>query len=120
MRKQRGVTMIGWIFLLIPLGIVLYAGIRLTPEYLNYYKVVTAMKETANQMKGDDTISPAAVRSALQRRFETGYIETPSVNDMPVTKGENGWEIAADYERVVPLFANLHLLVTFKTSVPIN
>ena len=42
MRKQRGVTMIGWIFLLVPVAIVLYAGIRVAPEYLNYYKVVTA------------------------------------------------------------------------------
>ena len=39
MRKQRGVTMIGWIFLLVPVAIVLYAGIRVGPEYLNYYKV---------------------------------------------------------------------------------
>ena len=31
MRKQRGVTMIGWIFLLIPVAIVLYAGIRVGP-----------------------------------------------------------------------------------------
>ena len=40
MRRQRGVTMIGWIFLLIPVALVLYAGIRVGPEYLNYYKVV--------------------------------------------------------------------------------
>ena len=44
MRKQRGVTMIGWIFLLVPVAVVLYAGIRVVPEYLNYYKVVTALK----------------------------------------------------------------------------
>ena len=43
--------MIGWIFLLIPMAIVLYAGIRVVPEYLNYYKVVTAMKETARSSR---------------------------------------------------------------------
>ena len=48
-RRQRGVTMIGWIFLLIPVAMVLYAGIRVGPEYMNYYKVVTALKETATQ-----------------------------------------------------------------------
>jgi hypothetical protein len=36
MRKQRGVTTIGWIFLLAPVAVVLYAGIRVAPEYLNY------------------------------------------------------------------------------------
>ena len=44
MRRQRGVTFIGWLFLLAPLAVMLYAGIRVGPEYLNYYKVLTALK----------------------------------------------------------------------------
>ncbi len=75
MRKQRGVTMIGWIFLLIPIAIVLYAGIRVGPEYLNYYKVATALNETAKQLEPDDAVTPeqhpqrhrAAVRHGLRQ-----------------------------------------------------
>ena len=77
MRKQRGVTMIGWIFLLVPVAVVLYAGIRVGPEYLNYYKVVTAMKETASQLKSDEALTPAAIRTALEKRFDTGYVDDP-------------------------------------------
>ena len=77
MRKQRGVTMIGWIFLLVPVAVVLYAGIRVAPEYLNYYKVITALKETASQLKGDETLSPATIRSAIEKRFDTGYVDEP-------------------------------------------
>ncbi len=36
---QRGVTFLGWLILLIPVAIVVYAGIRLTPIYLNYMRV---------------------------------------------------------------------------------
>ena len=36
MRKQRGVTMIGWVFLLAPMAIVLYAGIRVVPGRRTY------------------------------------------------------------------------------------
>ena len=43
--RQRGVTAIGWVFLLIPMAIVIYAGIRIGPIYLDYYKVVQALKE---------------------------------------------------------------------------
>lgn len=120
MRKQRGVTMIGWIFLLVPIGIVLYAGIRLAPEYLNHYKVVTAMKETANQLKSDDTLNPQSIRSGLEKRFDTGYVEVPTVKDIGVSKTDAGWEMVADYERTVPLFGNLHLLMVFKETVVIN
>jgi len=120
MRKQRGVTMIGWVFLLVPMAIVLYAGIRLIPEYMNYYKVVTALKETATQLKSDEALSPAAIRSSISRRFDTGYIDEPAMDDILIAKQEDGWAMTADYEKVVPFMGNLSLLLAFKTTVVIN
>jgi hypothetical protein len=120
MRKQRGVTMIGWIFLLVPVAIVLYAGIRVGPEYLNYYKVLTALKETASQLKSDETLSPGIIHSAIEKRFDTGYVDNPKAREIILRKGEDGWEMDADYETVVPLFGNMNLLLTFKKTVVIN
>jgi len=120
MRNQRGVTMIGWVFLLAPLAIVLYGGIRVAPEYLNYYKVMTAMKETATKLKSDETLSPATIKDALERRFDTGYIEEPTAKDIIIEKVDQGWSMTADYEKTVPMFGNLHLLMAFKTTVVIN
>ena len=120
MHRQRGVTMIGWIFLLVPVALVLYAGIRVGPDYLNYYKVITAMKETASQLKGDETLTVPAVRTALEKRFDTGYVDKPNVKDIEVTKGENGWQMTADYEETAPMFGNLYLLMSFKHTVVIN
>jgi hypothetical protein len=120
MRKQRGVTMIGWIFLLTPVAIVLYAAIRVTPEYLNYYKVVTAMKETATQLKSDETLSPQTIHGALERRFDTGYVDSPKAKEIILRKGDGGWEMEADYETVIPLFGNMNLLLAFKNKVVIN
>jgi uncharacterized protein DUF4845 len=120
MRKQRGVTMIGWVFLLAPLAIVLYAGIRVAPEYLNYYKVVTALKETANQLKADEALAPLTIRSSIERRFDTGYVDEPTSSDIVIVKVDGGWSMTADYEKVVPMFGNLNLLMTFKTTAVIN
>ena len=117
MRRQRGVTMIGWIFLLAPMAVVLYAGIRVGPEYLNYYKVVTAMKETASKLKSDGTLTPAAIRSALERRFDTGYIDSPTAKEIVVTKADAGWTMTADYETTVPMFGNLYITLVFNKSV---
>jgi len=119
-RRQRGVTMIGWIFLLIPVALVLYSAIRVTPKYLNYYKVVTAMKETANQLKSDETLNPQAIRGSLEKRFDTGYIDSPTVQEIVVARADSGWTMTADYEEVTPVFGNLHLLMHFQTTVPIN
>ena len=120
MRKQRGVTMIGWIFLLAPVAVVLYAGIRVAPEYMGYYKVIAALKESASQLKSDEALSPQTIRNAVGRRFETGYINNITAGDIEIKKGEAGWEMTCDYEKAVPLFGNLHLLMVFNKTVVIN
>jgi hypothetical protein len=111
--------MIGWICLLLPVAIVGYAAIRVTPKYLSYYKLVQAMKETASQLKSDDALSPASIRGSLEKRFDTGYVEMDP-KDIEVTKGDNGWVMHAEYEETAPLFGNLSLLLSFDETVPIN
>jgi hypothetical protein len=120
MRNQRGVTMIGWIFLLIPMVVVLYAALRVGPEYFNYYKVVTAMNETATQLKSDGTLTVQTIKSSLAKRFDTGYIDNPRIDDMEFQKVENGWQMTANYERTQKMFGNLHLLMAFDKTVIIG
>ena len=49
--SQRGITFIGWLVLLVPVAIVVYAGIRLAPIYLNYMRVAKSLSETASEAK---------------------------------------------------------------------
>ena len=117
MRNQRGVTMIGWIFLLIPMAIVLYGCLRAGPEYFDYYKVVTALNETASKLKSDETLTAQTIRDSLEKRFETGYIDNPKLEEIEIKKGEKGWEMTANYERTQRMFGNLHLLMAFNKTV---
>ena len=72
------------------------------------------------KLKSDETISPQTIRGALERRFDTGYIDEPKVGDIEVKRGDAGWEMTADYEKAVKLFGNLHLLLQFNKTVVIN
>jgi Flp pilus assembly protein TadG len=120
MRRQRGVTMIGWIFLLAPMAIVLFAAIRIGPQYYEYYKLVSAMKSAAAELQNDEALSPQAIRGALQRRFDTQYVDSIKATEIAVARGETGWEMVAAYEEEASLFGNLHLLLKFNKVVTIG
>ena len=120
MRKQRGVTAIGWIFLLIPMALTIYAGIRVTPVYLNYWRVVDAMNKTATELKHDETLSPQTIRSALGKRFDVGYVDGMTENDIQVRKADGGWEMTCEYEGEAPLISNVSFVMKFNKTVVIK
>ena len=76
--RQQGITAIGWLVLLTPFAIVLYAGIRLAPLYLNYMKVVRAIEVAASSAKGGAG-DQVAIRTAIDRHFEIDMVEYPTI-----------------------------------------
>jgi hypothetical protein len=117
MRKsQRGITLIGWMLLLIPIAIIGYAGIRVAPYYINYFRVVKALDQTASESKGE-TINPTDVHNSLERRFNVEYVDKPDAKDIEVHRDGEHWVAIAKYEEVAPLFGNLSLLMEFDKQV---
>ncbi len=121
MRKsQRGVTLIGWVILLMPIGVIGYAGILLTPKYLNFFNVVKAMKQEADEAKNGSTIDPNLVRLGVQRRFDVEYVDKPTSKDIDVHRDGDHWVMVADYEELVPLVGNISILVQFNKQVDLK
>ena len=121
MRRQRGVTMIGWIFLLFPVVLVGYALLRVGPAYYAHYKLVQAMKGAAANLKSDETLTPQAIRNGLDSRFNIEYVDVLTAKDIEVTKSaDGGWVMRAEYEQAVNYIGNLHLLLMFDEVVEIN
>jgi hypothetical protein len=118
-QRQRGATLVGILIILGIVGFGLYGGIRLTPLYLEYMKVVKALSQTASEAKGDDT-SPAALRAALDRRWSIEDIERLDVKDIEITKVANGFEMHAQYRAEAPFIANVSLVVDFDKTVEVK
>ncbi|MEO8316140.1 MAG: DUF4845 domain-containing protein [Pseudomonadota bacterium] len=118
--RQTGITFIGWLFLLVPIAIVGYAGIRLVPVYLNYMKVSKTLKQTAQENKGETTLNVTAVRASIDKRFDIEAVGYPKVSDVVVARTGDTWSLSVDYEDTVPLFAGISLLVHFDKRVPVE
>ncbi len=113
-RRQRGVTFLGGLLLAIPIAIVVYAAIRLTPVYLNYMSVARSLDLTASSVRTDSgPVSPQLVRNALAKRFDIESINFPTVSDVEIHQDGGVWVIEAKYEDTAPLFGNVSLTVDF-------
>ena len=114
--RQRGVTALGWLFLLTPMAIVIYAGVRLAPVYLNYMKVVRALDLVASDSTGN--ADPRAILTTIDKHFEIDMVDYPSAKDIKVTRAETGgYKVEASYDDEAPLFGNISLHVVFDKVV---
>ena len=119
-RRQLGMTFIGLMCILVLVGIIGYAGVRLTPVYLNYMNVVKTMQTTAADFRGDNP-DPVAIRNALERHWEITTITAVDYKDIEITKGENGGvTLHVAYDDSEPYIANISLAVHFDKTVKVE
>lgn len=120
MRKyQRGVTAIGWLILFIPIAIVFYAGIRVSPLYLNYMKVTHSLEAVATEISNDGQTADG-LRNAVDKHFQIESVDYPDKKDLKITRVNNVWQIEANYDDQSPLFANIAILITFDKIVKLK
>jgi uncharacterized protein DUF4845 len=117
-RTQRGVTMIGWIVLLIPVAIVGYSGIRLIPIYLNYTKIARSMQQLSEEARASDTAQN--IRYALEKRLDIEQVDFPNIKDFGVRRDGQSWLVDIEYEDGAPLFSNVSITAKFSKSVRIG
>ena len=113
--SQRGITLVGAIILAIFIGLFVYAGIRLTPLYVEYMNVARALERIKSESTGGETAN--SIRVALDKRFSIDYIDSVSAKDIEINRDGGTWNVKADYDATAPFFANVSFLVHFEKSV---
>ena len=116
---QQGMTFIGLLCILALAGVVVYAGVRLAPLYLNYLKIARTMDSVAAEVKGDNP-DPAALRGALDRHFTIDDPTGVNIKDIEITKDEGGVQMHIAYDDSTPYVANVSLTVHFEKTVKVR
>ena len=115
MNNQRGVSLLGVIIVGFFLFLAVVVGVKVAPEYIEYYKILKDVKAVA-QDSSLAGASPNDLRAAFAKRCEVDHIKDFAPKDLDVVKQGNGAVISFSYNRIVPLFANVSLLIEFEGS----
>jgi type II secretory pathway pseudopilin PulG len=106
--RQRGITLVGLIFVLGVLGVIGVLGLKIVPtaiEFMSIKKAIVAAKAGGS--------SPAEVRASFDRQATTGYIESISGKDLDIVKDGDQIEVNVAYQKKIPLIGPASLLIDY-------
>lgn len=113
MKKQRGVALSGLLFWSVILVLVAVLGMKVLPTYIEYTKILKDAKSTLSKVGPESTV--ADVRRTFDKFAEIDMLDFKS-SDLEVTKDGGKIVIEFGYEKRIPLFWNVSLLIDYKGS----
>ena len=119
--KQSGVTLIGFLVILLVVGFFGYMAMKLVPSYTEYGGVVKAMNGIATE--GASGKSLDEIRSELLRKMDFQYVDDATVKptDITISRDNGGTSVLhVAYDKDIPFMYNIDFLLHFEKSVPLQ
>jgi hypothetical protein len=117
MQKQRGISLIGGLIILIVVGFVGLMVVRLFPVYYQYFVVSSVLNDVKDSGRGQ---SPADIRNTILKRFNVNEVHVVSIRDVKIIAAKDGGtDVSVHYDDSVPFLANLSLVATFDKHVEV-
>ena len=117
-RYHSGMTLIGFVFVLIIAAFFAFLIMRLFPVYSEYYSVVSSMKGIQSE-PGVASMPPAKIRDLLTRRFYVSYVKSVKPENIKIDR-KNGYNLTIKYEVREPLVYNLDFVAKFEKTVSLT
>lgn len=114
-RRQRGITLIGFIVVMGVAGVFAYIGFKLFPMYQEYYAVKSALKGLAEE-PDIGNMDPARIQQLMMRRLDMSYSSNVKKEHVKIERGDAGWVMTVQYEVRRPMIANLDVVGKFNAT----
>ncbi len=113
-KHQRGVALSGLIFWGIVIALVAVLGMKVAPTAIEYYKIVKDTKAVAAQAGPESTV--ADIRKSFDKFAEVDHLTDFNSSQLEISKDGGKVVIEFAYEKRIPLFANISLLIDYQGS----
>lgn len=116
-RKQGGLTLLGFLIVLCVVLFFAYAGMRIIPMYLEYHALGNAM-EVLKKDPGAKKLPPQKIKSKIQMSLWASYASNNIKNEhMHISKKSDGVNVRVKYEIREPFLGNIDIVGTFDRTV---
>lgn len=117
--RQRGITVIGMLLLIIVLAFAALVAMKVVPMYIQLYTV----KSTIESIRKEPQVAQMSVtdiHNAIQKRFDIGYVDNITARDLKIRQDRGGRMLDLVYEDERELFYGLHVVLKVNEAIPLN
>ena len=119
-KQQSGITLIGFLVILIVVGFFGFMAMKLIPSYTEYMGVSKAMNQVASA--GVEGKSLDEVRRDLIFKMGFQYVDDATVGpkDITLQRSGNAAQLKVAYDKRIPFLYNIDFLLHFEKSVTLQ
>lgn len=116
LKKQRGLSSLGWLMVLIIVGFILTCAFKMGPAYADNLWIRDALRSLTELQTGDkswDQITNSEIRSHLSRYFTVNNIRGDAAKQIEIDRRREKVLVNINYEVRTPLFYNVSVVMSF-------
>lgn len=118
-QRQRGMTILGMILVIIMVAFVALIGMKVIPMYIQYYSI----KSTIESVRKEPMLAqmtPIDIQKAIDRRFTIGYVENIKASDLKIRNERNIRVLELKYDDERELFYGLYVVLKVNEVIPLT
>jgi Tfp pilus assembly protein PilE len=117
--RQRGITLIGFVMVMLVVVVFAVVAMNLFPVYTEAHSIKAAMESVAKE-PGVANMELEPLQRALQKHFDIDYVDSVNAKQAKIVHDQNGTGLNMAYEVRKHLVYNLDFVATFDYTVPLN
>lgn len=117
--RQRGMTLIGWLLVLMTFGFLTLLALKVGPIYMENFTVTRVLKQFEGKSPADYGSSGELIKKVSSSLY-INEIRRIKEEDIIVKKSDGKSQLAINYVVRENIFKNLDVIVTFSNSVALN
>ena len=117
--RQAGITLIGFLMLASVFGIVIFAGMKVFPLYLERMRIDTVLGDLQEEL-GTGGNTPQNIKYALDSRFYVENLKALTRDEYVIERSADGYLVTIHRESRSPFLADLSFVIEINKQVEIS